>query len=95
MSNQLKTLIARVPVDPLRPHANFQSSLLARTNISSSELTSLEKILNNGIKSKYALSNKILRPAFNKDYYERIQSVMEGREKKGPLTFITKYFRWK
>ncbi|KAI7848486.1 hypothetical protein BDC45DRAFT_574841 [Circinella umbellata] len=52
------------------------------------QLEALEKLLHNEYKNKYPLSDKILSPASNPNYYARLVSTLgatKDTEKKGPL----------
>ncbi|KAI8137363.1 hypothetical protein BJV82DRAFT_635600 [Fennellomyces sp. T-0311] len=52
------------------------------------ELEALEKLLNNEFKNKYPLSDKILSPASNPNYYTRLVSALgaaKDTEKKSAL----------
>ncbi|KAI9314521.1 hypothetical protein BX666DRAFT_1879563 [Dichotomocladium elegans] len=48
------------------------------------QLEALEKLLDNEFKNKYPLSDKILSPASNPNYYSRLVSTL-GNDKKGSI----------
>lgn len=95
--SQVTKLIERVPLDSLRPHANFRQALQAsQDRLSARDVGALQALTDDVYRSKYPISDKLRRPVFNPNYYDNVVRAMRGsQEPTGAFHFITKYFRWK
>ncbi|GAB5592543.1 hypothetical protein Unana1_07443 [Umbelopsis nana] len=94
-------LIADWPTDRVRPNRDMKKVLTARVQEmfrqkdnaqvdikeARRQLDALERLLANEFKEKYPLSDKIVSPASNPNYYSRLVSSLEAQKttKGGPF----------
>ncbi|KAF7313313.1 hypothetical protein HMN09_00309900 [Mycena chlorophos] len=85
MTTKLAVEMARIasacPVDPLRPHIQLKTllnSLAAHPRLTPGAVNAAQRLERNEMQQKYALSERILRPASVPLHYEKL---VEGVEK--------------
>ncbi|CAM0134945.1 hypothetical protein VKS41_000481 [Umbelopsis sp. WA50703] len=95
-------LISEWPVDRVRPNRDMKKVLTARVQEmfrqtdnaqidiqeARQQLNALERLLSNEFKEKYPLSDKIVSPASNPNYYSRLVASLEAQKtnKGGPFS---------
>ncbi|KAG2185950.1 hypothetical protein INT43_002388 [Umbelopsis isabellina] len=87
-------LISEWPVDRVRPNRDMKKVLTARVQEmfrqtdnaqvdiqeARRQLDALERLLSNEFKEKYPLSDKIVSPASNPNYYSRLVASLEAQK---------------
>ncbi|CAO3702173.1 hypothetical protein G6F56_008820 [Rhizopus delemar] len=96
-------VVEKWPVDKVRPNRDLKQIITTRVEESfrnentvdiaqaEKQLFALEKMLNNEFKNKYPLSEKILVPASNPNYYSKLVSAL-GVNKEGNKGFLSRLF---
>ncbi|KAI9280738.1 hypothetical protein BY458DRAFT_500222 [Sporodiniella umbellata] len=96
-------VVERWPVDKVRPNRDLKQIITTRVEESfrnqnsvdisqaQKQLLALEKMVDNEFKNKYPLSEKILNPASNPNYYSKLVSAL-GAQKDTNKGFFARLF---
>ncbi|KAK7055142.1 hypothetical protein R3P38DRAFT_3253258 [Favolaschia claudopus] len=77
---EMTRIASACPIDPLRPHIQLQTflnSLATHPNLTPSAVRAAQALERNDMQQKFALTDKILRPASAPLHYEKLAEGIE------------------